>query len=167
MIISVFDRVENIVGKGENACYQHFLLFPQCFEKTFFQDTSKVVIVWEWVKRQNYLIKWKTFADDKFNIIEMIISGINGIEENWENEEVLDNGIFSWTFFKEKSSYCHNQAVVCEWVCIVQKLGNFICYHSGYQLETWYIYSLLKGKAVWHGQVTLKYYLPIHLPFWN
>ena len=26
-------RVENIVGKGENAVYQHFLLFPQCFQK--------------------------------------------------------------------------------------------------------------------------------------
>ena len=26
------DRPENIVGKGENACYQHFHLFPQCFE---------------------------------------------------------------------------------------------------------------------------------------
>ena len=24
-------RVENIVGKGQNAGYQHFLLFPQCF----------------------------------------------------------------------------------------------------------------------------------------
>ena len=27
----VFGRVENIVGKGENAGYQHFLLFTQCF----------------------------------------------------------------------------------------------------------------------------------------
>ena len=27
-VIFVFDRVENIVGKGENAGYQHFLLFP-------------------------------------------------------------------------------------------------------------------------------------------
>ena len=26
-------RVENIVEKGENAGYQHFLLFPQCFQK--------------------------------------------------------------------------------------------------------------------------------------
>ena len=25
-------RVENIVGKGENAGHQHFLLFPQCFQ---------------------------------------------------------------------------------------------------------------------------------------
>ena len=49
MIISLFDRVENIVGKGEKASQQHFLLFPQCFEKTSFPDTSKVVILWEWV----------------------------------------------------------------------------------------------------------------------
>ena len=25
-------RVENIVGKGENAGYHHFLLFRQCFQ---------------------------------------------------------------------------------------------------------------------------------------
>ena len=49
MIISVFDRIENIVEKGENAGYRHFLLFPQCFEKASFPDTSKVVTVWEWV----------------------------------------------------------------------------------------------------------------------
>ena len=30
-------RVENIVGKGENAGYQHFLLFPQCFQKPCFR----------------------------------------------------------------------------------------------------------------------------------
>ena len=28
--------VENIVEKGENAGYQHFLLFPQCFQWAFF-----------------------------------------------------------------------------------------------------------------------------------
>ena len=50
MIISVFDRVENIAGKGENAGYQHFLLFTQCFEKASFPDMSKGVVVWEWVK---------------------------------------------------------------------------------------------------------------------
>ena len=36
IMIPVFDRVENIVGKGENAGYQHFLLFPQCFQKASF-----------------------------------------------------------------------------------------------------------------------------------
>ena len=29
----VFGRVENIVVKGENADYQHFFLFPECFLK--------------------------------------------------------------------------------------------------------------------------------------
>ena len=33
MMEFVFDRVENIVGKGENPSYQHFLLLPQCFQK--------------------------------------------------------------------------------------------------------------------------------------
>ena len=50
MTISVFDSAENIVGKRENAGYQHFLLFLQCFKKASFPDTSKGVIVWEWVK---------------------------------------------------------------------------------------------------------------------
>ena len=33
---------ENIVGKGENADYQHFLLFPQCF--LFYQ--GKILSFW-------------------------------------------------------------------------------------------------------------------------
>ena len=41
MIIFVLDIVENIVGKGENAGYQHFLLFPQCFQKTFYLGSLK------------------------------------------------------------------------------------------------------------------------------
>ena len=32
-MISVSDWVENIIGKEENAGNQHFLLFPQCFQK--------------------------------------------------------------------------------------------------------------------------------------
>ena len=35
MMIFLFDRVDNTVGNGENAGYQHFLLFP-VFCKTFF-----------------------------------------------------------------------------------------------------------------------------------
>ena len=50
MIISFFDTVENMVGKGEIALYKQFLLFPQCFQKASFPDPSKGVIVWEWVK---------------------------------------------------------------------------------------------------------------------
>ena len=41
MLISLFNRVENIVGKGENAGYQHFLLFPQCFLRGLFLRVVK------------------------------------------------------------------------------------------------------------------------------
>ena len=33
MMIHLFDRVEKTVGKRRKCCYQHFLLFPQCFSK--------------------------------------------------------------------------------------------------------------------------------------
>ena len=42
----VLGKVENILGKGENAGYQHFLLFPKCFEKPPFSGSLKVAIVW-------------------------------------------------------------------------------------------------------------------------
>ena len=42
----VLGRVENIVGKGENAGYQHFLLFPQCFQKPSHSVSLKLWIVW-------------------------------------------------------------------------------------------------------------------------
>ena len=50
MMISVSKSVENIVGKGENAGYQQFLLFPQCFQKASFSGPLKFVIVWSRVK---------------------------------------------------------------------------------------------------------------------
>ena len=42
----ILERVENIVGKGENAGYRHFLLFPQCFQKPSYTGSLKVGIVW-------------------------------------------------------------------------------------------------------------------------
>ena len=38
------------MGKGEIACYEQFLLFPQCFREACFPEASKGVTVWEWVK---------------------------------------------------------------------------------------------------------------------
>ena len=35
MMIFVLDRIENILGKRENAGYQHFLIFPLCFQMAF------------------------------------------------------------------------------------------------------------------------------------
>ena len=42
MKIFLIDRVENTVGKGENAGYQHFLLLPQCFPKHPFLGSLKL-----------------------------------------------------------------------------------------------------------------------------
>ena len=53
-------RVENIVGKGEIARYEQFLLFPKCFQKVCFPGTSKGVIVCKWVNQFHNL-----FPDDK------------------------------------------------------------------------------------------------------
>ena len=47
----VLERVEDIVGKGENAGYQHFLLFPQCFQNLFFFFFIRDV------KSRNYIVK--------------------------------------------------------------------------------------------------------------
>ena len=41
----VLDKIENIVGKEENAGHQHFLLFPQCFQKSSYKELLKDMIV--------------------------------------------------------------------------------------------------------------------------
>ena len=58
MIVFLLDRLENIVGKGENAVDQHFLLFPQCFGKatSISLGSLKVGIVWKRVKYFEQLI---------------------------------------------------------------------------------------------------------------
>ena len=50
MIISVFDRVENMVGKREFACTSNFSFSHDVFKRLYFPDPSKDVIVWEWVR---------------------------------------------------------------------------------------------------------------------
>ena len=37
----VLGWVEIIVGKGENACHQHFLLFSDCLQKVSFSGSLK------------------------------------------------------------------------------------------------------------------------------
>ena len=37
---------QNIMGKGENAGYEHFLLFPHCFQKAAISRSIKVGTVW-------------------------------------------------------------------------------------------------------------------------
>ena len=39
-------RVENIVRKGEIACYKQFLLLSQCVPQLYILSASKCGIVW-------------------------------------------------------------------------------------------------------------------------
>ena len=49
-MIPIFGRVENIAWKGENTGYQHFLPFPQCFQKASSIGSLKARTVWQRVK---------------------------------------------------------------------------------------------------------------------
>ena len=53
----VLGRVENIVEKGENAGYQHFLLFPR-FQQASCKGLQKVGIAWltEFVEVKNCVV---------------------------------------------------------------------------------------------------------------
>ena len=46
MVISLFDRIENTMGKGKNADYQHFFLCLQCYPKLSSLVSIKLGIVW-------------------------------------------------------------------------------------------------------------------------
>ena len=85
-------RVENTVGKGEIACYEQFLLFPQCLQKASFLETSKGVIVWEWVNtlpddKISPLSKLKAFTDnfDLAQIAKFFSNGVETIVDKGEN----------------------------------------------------------------------------------
>ena len=45
MGMQLSDWVENIVGKGEIARYEHFSRFPQCFQSLSIIDASKWVFI--------------------------------------------------------------------------------------------------------------------------
>ena len=48
-----------MVEKGENASYQHFLLFTQCFQKISFPEVLEVGIVWQ---RDNVHVQFLIFC---------------------------------------------------------------------------------------------------------
>ena len=80
----LFDRVEYIVGKVETAGYQHqFSLFSTVFERLLFQDSKTQVLLDNSLPNDKILAltKLRRFADDKFSVAKMIISGVDGVEK--------------------------------------------------------------------------------------
>ena len=66
----VFERVENIVGKGGNAGYQHFLHFPTLFTKSVESSVSLTLDCLLSVLLD--LSKSKAFADDRIKMTKKL-----------------------------------------------------------------------------------------------
>ena len=50
MTFNIQKELKTLWQKGEIACFEQFLLLPQCFQKTSAADASKYVYKWERVK---------------------------------------------------------------------------------------------------------------------
>ena len=61
-MIFLFDRIENTEGKGENAGYQHFLLFLQCFPKPSSSGLLKSGLCGNKLRQSSYT-KFKTYSE--------------------------------------------------------------------------------------------------------
>ena len=59
IMIYVFDGGRKHCGKRRNAGYQHFLLFPHCFQKASFLGSLKLGINWQ---RVNNIFKVHYFS---------------------------------------------------------------------------------------------------------
>ena len=82
VMIFVFDRVENLVGKGENAGYQYFLLFSQSFNPflhiySFKHIEEKGLRKVLWIKVKFLISSNFTFFHNVFCILKSFNSHIS------------------------------------------------------------------------------------------
>ena len=108
----VLGRVGNIVGKGENAGYQHFLLFPQCFLSLFFSRDVKSGLCGNGLKQVGHrisLVCGSNFSGDKHQ--DTIPKGKKTLH--------LDQGLTKQN--KTKAHRCH-----CIWLKSINK-NESIC----------------------------------------
>ena len=85
MTISLLDRLGDTVGKGENAGYQHFLLYPQCFPKPSSLGLLRVGIVWSrnWCFPQLYI-----FSASESGIVWYWAKQLNWLENLCGNQKL-------------------------------------------------------------------------------
>ena len=62
MMEYVSEKVENIVGKGENAGYQHFLLFLPCFQKIYL---FRVIVTHEYMYVVRFFVMHESISGEK------------------------------------------------------------------------------------------------------
>ena len=79
----VLERVENIVGKGENAGYPQFLLFPQCFQKSFILGVIKIQDYVVKSSSQNCVVIGLNLSSCSGQAPSLIPSSVNILTEDW------------------------------------------------------------------------------------
>ena len=93
-------RMGNILGKGENAGYQHFLLYQNVFKSLFPQgclNHSHTTILDQ--------TKLKAFAEDKLNVTKMIISVFDRLENIVGKGEIACTSNFSFSTMFSKGLF--------------------------------------------------------------
>ena len=83
----ILGRVENIVRTGENASYQHFLLFPQSFQKPSLPWSVKVGIVWYGVNAELLYLNGFVWCLKPFKnlFIMAAMTLVNAFSPAWES----------------------------------------------------------------------------------
>ena len=131
MMQFIIARVENIVEKGENAGYQHFLLFSQCFQKAFSSWVSNVIIGW---KRLNSRVNcnitfrisrrkhfsdfhWLPYLKLRYTSHNEVEGGI--MELPWLSVCLSVDTILSGAFLLQFCTYCSE---IYTYVCVHIKL---------------------------------------------
>ena len=62
MMVSLFDMLGNTMGKGENAGYQHFLLFHSIFQSVRYEGRQKSGLCGKELTRNLYgNIEWREY----------------------------------------------------------------------------------------------------------
>ena len=95
------------MGKGENAGNQHFLFFPQCFQRPSSEGSLQIRIVWQWFKGFFYLFQHKIYTlnyiqKKKMQSIENLIDFIS----YWlylESGQYRSHNIISFYILQRKS----------------------------------------------------------------
>ena len=79
MMISLLYKIGKTVGKGENAGYQHFLLFLQCFPKPSSLGSLKVGL-----------------CGEELILLHVIILRFKNTERKQAFENIVGNGENNW-----------------------------------------------------------------------
>ena len=114
----VLGRVENIVGRGENAGYQHFLLFPKCFKKPSPSGSLKARIVGRRVHR----LVWKVVNPFPNKPCILRVCSVSLLKTLWEKEKLFETSNFSlsisvfYQFGELSTIFIKVKIVVCKLV---------------------------------------------------